>query len=241
MSPTGAWYLMWHPDRPEEPQMLQAMNLSLALQICILPDDGRIQWFKSLEQPDMLTQVAAMEGDIDLVDVAVGYWSKATKNKKPRGKALECFKEAFGRSYQKHEAMALSDIVRLATNTEGLEVIKAEEMDTSTRYSESKEEKIKEIPPGEKLTIAEEMEMTSQSEEKPQEVPDGTGEEDKVIHSDDTPEDTGGEGNHGVRLGRPSWVDQERVVEEAEREPTMVALGDPRDPSTAEEKARRGG
>ena len=106
---------MWHPDFPEQPQLLQTVNLALALQLCNLPNDGRIVWHKSIERPDVLTQVAAMMGDLNLVGVAIDFWPKSSKEKKPRGRALECFKHAFERSYLKHEAMALSDIVRLAT------------------------------------------------------------------------------------------------------------------------------
>lgn len=219
MSPTGAYYLMWHPDRPEEPQLLQSINLAMALQICILPNDGRIQWHKSLERPSMLIQVAAMEGDLNLSEVAVEYWPKSDKSKKPRGRALECFKEAFGRSYLKHEAMALSDIVRLATEEE----LEPEEV-----------EEIEILPPGEEGT-----EITI--ENKVEEVPDGTGENDEVVQSGDTPKDPGGERNDGVRLGRPSWSDEKRVEQKIEREPTMEALGDPRDPDAASKRAGRGG
>ena len=161
-----------------------------------------------------------MAGDVGLVEVALNHWPGTDPNKKPRSRALECFKEAFDRSYQKHEGMALSDIVE-----------RAQSVDDKEKSEDTEEEKIKEISPEEETDVSVEI----------QEVPDGTGEEDEIIQSDDTPEDPGGEGDNGVRLGKPSWTDKERVVEETERESPMVALGDPRDPDAAEKRARIGG
>lgn len=233
MSPQGAWFLMWHPDRPEEPQVLQALNFAMAMQICDLPDDGRREHYKSLERPDMLTQVAVMEGDIGLAEVAIEHWPESDKSKKNRGRALECFKEAFGRSYRKNEAMALSNIVERAGLIDGIvtTIITEDEEEITVTLDEHPT-----IPPGEELAAYVPQDVADALVNKTTEETDEH--EDKTIQGGDAPEDTGGEGDNGIRLGRPSWTDKERAVTETEREPPMAALGDPRDPDAAEKRAR---
>lgn len=119
MSPTGAWYLLTHPDRPEEPQIVQAMSAKDAANLTVLPSDHNLEIIKCSERPDTLTITAHLEGDIGLVDKAVECWPETDPSKKNTQRALACFKNAFGRSYRKFEARALSDIVRRAKDLYG--------------------------------------------------------------------------------------------------------------------------
>lgn len=210
----GGFYLFWHPDREGESQLVHSLNLALALEACVFPDDGRLKWHKSTERPDNLTQVAAIEGDLELIDKAVDHWPETDAEAKPVSRALACFKHAFKRSYRKPEAKALSDIVALAREKFGEAIPKEDEED---------------------------LEAVDGEEHQPEEAlaDDGEAREERVHSSGDAEENPGGEGDHGVRLGRPSWSNQERPVQEDERRPPMEALGDPRDREVFGVPARR--
>lgn len=114
MSPTGAWYLLWHPSRPSEPQLYQAMSERHARNMSELPKDDQLECVLTGDRPDMLTIVSLMEGDATLALKAIAHWPETDPAAKNTARALVCFKYAFGRSYKKFEGMALSDIVRSA-------------------------------------------------------------------------------------------------------------------------------
>jgi hypothetical protein len=150
-------------------------------------------------------QVAAIEGDLSLVDKAVKHWPETDASQKPVSRARICFIFAFDRTYHRHEALALSDIVSRARERFGEDI---------------PDEDTVELPPGEEEEEGEQPEQ--------EEIEDATNEDE--VRGEDTPEDTRAERNHGVRLGTPAWANEVRPVKKDERDKKMEARGDPRGP-----------
>ena len=122
----GGYYLFWHPEQNDRIQIIQAMNLTMAMGMVSLIRDKKLQHHAFQDyRPDELDIVAAIKGDINKAELSLDAYHKTDSEKKPIQRAQEAFRKTFGRQAKTAdlwwEAKALSVIVKRWKEREGIE------------------------------------------------------------------------------------------------------------------------